>query len=158
MRTASFFTYTLAPTPADLNANLNTRERVAQQTQPEACQGCHAMINPLGFTMENFDAIGRFRDSEKNRPIDATGSYLTHTGELEKFKGLKDVAEFVAASEESQTAFVKQLFHHAIKQPIFAYGPNKLHDLQQQFGKENLNIHNLLVDIVASSAAPTGNR
>lgn len=148
----------VAPTPADLNANLNTRERVAQQTQPEACQGCHAMINPLGFTMENFDAIGRFRDSEKNRPIDSTGSYLTHTGELEKFKGLKDVAAFVAASEESQTAFVKQLFHHAIKQPIFAYGPNELHDLQQQFAKENLNIHKLLVDIVASSAAPTGNR
>lgn len=148
----------VAPTPADLNANLNTRERVAQQTQPEACQGCHAMINPLGFTMESFDAIGRFRDSEKNRPIDSTGSYLTHTGELEKFKGLKDVAAFVAASEESQTAFVKQLFHHAIKQPIFAYGPNELHDLQQQFATANFNIHKLLLDIVASSAAPTGNR
>jgi hypothetical protein len=147
-----------APTPADLNANLNTRERVALQTQPEACQGCHAMINPLGFTMENFDAIGRFRESEKNRPIDATGSYLTQSGEIEKFKGLKDVAAFVAANDESQTAFVKQLFHHTAKQPIFAYGPSQLHDLQQQFAKDGLQIHKLLVAIVANSAGPDDTR
>lgn len=148
----------VAPTPADLNANLSTRERVAQQTQPEACQGCHAMINPLGFTMENFDAIGRFRASEKNRPIDATGSYLTQSGKIEEFKGLRDVAGFVAASSESQTAFVKQLFHHTVKQPIFAYGPNQLHDLQQQFVNDGLRIHKLLVAIVANSARPAGTR
>lgn len=147
----------VAPTPADLNAALNTRERVALQTQPEACQGCHAMINPLGFTMEHFDAIGRFRDAEKNRPVDSTGSYLTPSGELEKFAGIKDVAAFVASSDESQTAFVKQLFHHAIKQPIFAYGPNELHSLQQRFAKNDLNIHKLLLEIVADGASVSAN-
>ena len=91
---------------------MSTRDRVALQTQPEACQGCHSMINPLGFTMENFDAIGRYRELDQDRPIDATGSYLTQSGAVEKFKGMKDLAAFVAASDESQTAFVKQLFHH----------------------------------------------
>ncbi len=147
-----------APTPAALNVSLNTRERVALQTQPEACQGCHAMINPLGFTMEHFDAIGRFRDVERNRPVDSTGSYLTQSGQVEKFNGLKDVAAFVAASDESQTAFVKQLFHHAIKQPIFAFGPNELRDLQQRFAKNDLNIHKLLIEIVADSARPADHR
>ena len=103
---------------AGIHAELSTRERVALQTQPEACQGCHAMINPLGFTLENFDAIGRYRESDKNHPIDATGSYLTQSGEVKKFKGVKDLAAFLAASEESQDAFVKQLFHHTVKQPI----------------------------------------
>ena len=55
------------------------------------------MINPLGFTLENFDAIGRYRESDKNQPIDATGSYLTQSGEVKKFKGVKDLAAFLAA-------------------------------------------------------------
>jgi mono/diheme cytochrome c family protein len=144
----------VAPLPPELHADLSNRERVALQTQPETCQGCHAMINPLGFTMENFDAIGRYHESDKNKPIDATGSYLTQTGEVKKFKGEKDLAKFLAASEESQDAFVKQLFHHTVKQPIRAYGPNTLKDLQKQFAKNNYNIQKLLIDIVAASATP----
>ncbi len=35
------------------------------------------MINPLGFSLENFDAIGKYRGEEKNRPIDAEGSYVS---------------------------------------------------------------------------------
>jgi hypothetical protein len=146
----------VAPLPPDIHADLSNRERIALQTKPEACQGCHSMINPLGFTMENFDAIGRYRESDKNKPIDATGSYLTQTGEVKKFKGEKDLAAFLAASEESQDAFVKQLFHHTVKQPIRAYGPNTLHDLQHDFADNNYNIQKLLLDIVATSAAPSG--
>ena len=144
----------VAPLPPEIHAELSTRDRVALQTKPEACQGCHGMINPLGFTLENFDAIGRYRESEKQHPIDATGSYLTHTGEVKKFKGVKDLAAFLAASDESQDAFVKQLFHHTVKQPIRAYGSNQLHDLQQSFAKNEYNIQKLLIEIVASSATP----
>jgi hypothetical protein len=144
----------VAPLPPEVHANLSTRERVALQTEPEACQGCHAMINPLGFTMENFDAIGRFRELEKDHPIDTTGTYLTQTGQVEKFKGMKDLAEFVATSDEAQTAFVKQLFHHTVKQSVLAYGPTRLQVLQQHFAKNNFNIHKLLTEIVDTSALP----
>jgi Protein of unknown function (DUF1592)/Protein of unknown function (DUF1588)/PA14 domain/Protein of unknown function (DUF1595)/Protein of unknown function (DUF1585)/Cytochrome C oxidase, cbb3-type, subunit III len=144
----------VAPLPPEIHADLSNRERVALQTRPETCQGCHAMINPLGFTLENFDAIGRYRESDKNHPIDATGSYVTQSGEVEKFKGEKDLAKFLAASEESQDAFVKQLFHHTVKQPIRAYGPNTLKDLQKQFANNNYSIQKLLVEIVATSASP----
>jgi hypothetical protein len=144
----------VAPLPPEIHADLSTRERVALQTQPETCQGCHAMINPLGFTMENFDAIGRYRESDKNKPIDASGSYQTQSGQVKKFKGEKELAAFLAASEESQDAFVKQLFHHTVKQPIRAYGPNTLKDLQKQFAKNNYSIQKLLINIVATSATP----
>ena len=49
---------------------------------------------------------------------------------------MKDLAGFVATSDESQTAFVKQLFHHTVKQPILAYGPTR-HDLQQSFAERD---------------------
>ncbi|HEX3600744.1 MAG TPA: DUF1592 domain-containing protein [Lacipirellulaceae bacterium] len=141
----------VAPLPAEVHAELSTRDRVSLQTQPEACQGCHGIINPLGFTMENFDAIGRYRETEKNHRIDATGAYLTQSGEVEKFKGEKDLAEFVATSDEAQTAFIKQLFHHTVKQSIFAY-PNALQQLQQSFAKNDFNIKKLLVEIVTDSS------
>ncbi len=144
----------VAPLPPDLHAGLTTRERVALQTQPEACQGCHGMINPLGFTMENFDAIGRFREVDSKHPIDSTGSYLTQSGKVEKFNGEKDLAAFLASSKESQDAFVKKLFQHTIKQPVRAYGPNCQRELQQSFEKNDYNIQKLLIDIVATSATP----
>lgn len=147
-------TQAVAPLPPEVHAEMSTRERVALQTQPEACQGCHAMINPLGFTMENFDAIGRYREKDRDRPIDATGSYLTQSGEVEKFTNMKDLAAFLAASDESQSAFVKQLFHHTVKQPILAYGPTRQHDLQHFFAEHEFNIQKLFVEIVATSAAP----
>ena len=81
-------------------------------------------------------------------------SYLTQSGEVKKFNGEKDLARFLATSEESQDAFVKQLFHHTVKQPIRAYGPNTLKDLQKQFVDNNYSIQELLINIVATSATP----
>ena len=102
---------------------LNTRQRVALQTNAEACQNCHALINPLGFTLENFDAVGRFRSVERDRPIDASGYYRTLTGEQIEFRGSRQLAEFLARSDEVYRSFVEQLFHQTVKQPVSAYGP-----------------------------------
>ena len=148
----------VAPLPPEVHADLTTRERVALQTKPEACQGCHSMINPLGFTLENFDAIGRYREADETSPIDATGSYLTQSGEVEKFNGVRELAEFLADSDETQAAFVEQLFHHTVKQPIRAYGPNRLHELQQDFAKNEFNIRKLLVEIVATQCGADQSR
>ena len=79
----------VAPLAPDLHPDLTTRQRVTLQTKPESCQSCHGMINPLGFTLEHFDAVGRYRKDEKGRPIDATGSYETRTGEMVKFEGVR---------------------------------------------------------------------
>ena len=52
----------LALPPAD--PNLSTRERFALKTAPGECAGCHGAINPLGFALEAYDALGRFRTTE----------------------------------------------------------------------------------------------
>jgi cytochrome c553 len=140
------------PLEAKLHPQLTTRERVALQTKPQACVSCHAMINPLGFTLEHFDAVGRYRDTEKGRPIDATGTYQTRTGEMVKFSGVRDLATFLAGSAETHDAFVEQLFHYLIKQPVRAYGPRQLEDLRRAFAGNGFNICKLVVEIVATSA------
>ncbi len=142
------------PLPADLHPQLTTRERVALQTKPQACFACHGMINPLGFTLEHFDAVGRFRAEEKGRAVDATGSYQTLSGKVVKFAGVRDLATFLAGSDEVHEAFVEQLFHYLIKQPVRAFGPRKLSDLRQSFADNHYNVRKLIVTIVASAALP----
>ncbi len=142
------------PLPPELHPELTTRERVALQTKPQACVSCHTMINPLGFTLENFDAVGRFRDKEKGRPIDATGAYQTRGGEVVKFMGVRDLAKFLADSEEVHETFVEQLFHYVVKQPVRAFGVGKLAELRQSFAENRYNVRRLMVEIVAASALP----
>jgi cytochrome c553 len=140
------------PLPAALHPRLTTRERVDLQTRPQACRTCHGMINPLGFTLENFDAIGRFRDKEKDQPVNPTGGYLTRKGEAVKFAGVRDLAAFLAASDEVQEAFVQQLFHYFVKQPIRAYGSDEISDLRRFFVDSRCNVRKLMVEIAAQSA------
>jgi hypothetical protein len=149
----------VAPLAADLHPGLTTRQRVSLQTRPESCQSCHGMINPLGFTLEHFDAVGRYRKDEKGRPIDATGSYETRAGEVVKFEGVRDLAAFLAASGEAHTAIVQQLFHHLVKQPVRAYGPQALTDLRRSFAANEFNLRKLMVEIMATSAlTPRGTK
>jgi cytochrome c553 len=142
------------PLPPELHPNLTTRQRVALQTKPQSCLACHGMINPLGFTLEHYDAIGRYRDKEKGKPIDATGVYQTLTGEMVKFKDARDLATFLAGSEEVHEAFVEQLFHYLVKQPVRAYGPRKLAELRQSFADNGFSVRKLMVQMMAESALP----
>ncbi|MBK8002195.1 MAG: DUF1592 domain-containing protein [Verrucomicrobia bacterium] len=137
---------------ADFSPNLTMREKVAELTRPQACQGCHSVINPLGFSLEHYDAVGRFRTKEGNKPIDATADYTTDDGKVVRFKGARDIAEFAVASEHAQNAFVEQLFHQIVKQPLLAYGPKVQDQLRDAFIASGYNIQKLLVDISVIAA------
>jgi len=149
----------ITPIPPDLHPDLTTRQRVALQTSPVACRSCHEMINPLGFALENFDAAGRFRKKEHDRDIDASGSYLQQTGELAEFAGARELATFLANSDEVHLAFVEQLFQHTVKQPIQAYGSDQKEKLRDLFVRSEFNINVLLAEIatVAAFEQPAGN-
>ncbi len=140
------------PLAADLHPTLSTRERVSLQTKPQACMSCHTIINPLGFTMENFDAVGRFRDKEKGKSIDASGSYFTRNGEMVSFKGVREMAQFLANSPEVHEAFAEQLFQHLVKQPVRAYSTTKRKELTDSFTGSGFNIKNLIVHIATDAA------
>jgi hypothetical protein len=144
----------VSPLAPDLHPNLTTRDRIALQTKEETCQSCHAMINPLGFALENFDAVGRYRTQEKGQPLDVAGSYLTRAGETREFRGARGLAEFLAASDEVHAAVVEQMFHFLVKQPIRAYGPETLPQLTKSFVEHNFSLRQLTVDIMAASALP----
>jgi hypothetical protein len=137
-----------------LHPKLTTRERVALQTKPASCQTCHGIINPLGFTLEHFDAVGRYREQDNGQAVDSTGTYETRTGDKVKFNGARDLAKFLAGSEEVHTAFAEQLFQYLIKQPVRAYGPRQSADLRESFAGHAFSIRKLAVEIATTSALP----
>lgn len=140
------------PLEAEQHPDLTTRERVALQTKPAACISCHGIINPLGFTLERFDAVGRIRDKESGKPVDDDGAYQTRSGEVVKFDGPRQLAEFLAKSPEVHAAFVEKLFHHLVKQPVRAYGVNRPDELRKVFVDSKFDVRKLVVEIAATAA------
>ncbi|RCS49437.1 DUF1588 domain-containing protein [Bremerella cremea] len=141
-----------SPLSADLHPGLTTRERVSLQTSPESCQVCHSRINPLGFTLENFDAAGRFRVRDQDKAVDSSGTYTTRDGQEITFQNAEEVANYLASSEDAHRAFVSRAFQYFVKQPVAAYGPDKLDDLTRKFKESGFNIRSLLVEIAVISA------
>lgn len=141
-----------APVAPDLHPSLTTRERVAMQTRSRNCMSCHAMINPLGFSLERFDAIGRLQTKEKGKAIDSTGGYESKSGEKVSFSGPRDLAAYVARADDSHSAFVEKLFHHLVKQPVRAYGADRMDQLTAAFRQSGGSIRQAMVEIMASTA------
>ena len=79
---------------------------------------CHSSINPLGFSLESFDAVGRWRETDNGKPVDTTGDFQGDNGEKVRTRGARDVAEFAVKSDSARRAFIRHLFHHMVKQPI----------------------------------------
>jgi len=143
------------PLSPDLHPSLTTRERVALQTSPSSCQVCHIRINGLGFTLENFDAAGRYRLKDGGKPVDNTGSYVTTRGKQVKFNGAHQLTAFLATSDDAYQAFVLRAFHHFTKQPPAAFGAGTLEKLTHQFKQDGYSIRKLIVEIAVIAATPS---
>jgi hypothetical protein len=128
------------------------REKITLLTRDISCMSCHSIINPLGFALENFDAVGRWRTMENNKLIDAKGSFVTDEGTTVELESALDVAKFAVGSEAAHRAFVSQMFHHLTKQSPYAYGQDTLERLRRQFEEDDFNIQNLMVRIAALAA------
>ncbi len=136
----------------DFDPNLSLREKIAKLTQATACQGCHRTINPLGFSLENYDGVGRYRTVENRKPVNAASDYETSDDNIVHFDGPRDVALYAANSPEAQRGFVQQLFHAIVKQPVGAYGAGTLEDLCRTFVASDYNMQSLLMEIAKIAA------
>ncbi|MCF7784816.1 MAG: DUF1592 domain-containing protein [Prosthecobacter sp.] len=133
------------------NPKLTMREKITELTRNNTCMSCHSTINPLGFSLENFDAIGRWRTQDNNKPVNAQGDFADDEGRKVHLTGPRDIVNYVATSPYGHRAFIRQLFNHFVKQQPLAYGPQTLENLQHTFATSNFNVQKLLVDIALES-------
>lgn len=141
-----------SPLSPDLHPDLTTRERVELQTSPDSCQICHTKINGLGFTLENYDAVGRLRTEEQNKPINTAGSYTDRNGQMIEFANADELARYIVESPDAHRAFVARVFQHFVKQPPAAFGPHTLDNLVEKFQDSGFNVRELVVEVAVTAA------
>ena len=136
--------------------SLTMREKVAELTSKPACMSCHVTINPLGFSFERFDAVGRVRATDNKKPVNPVSDYATSDGNVIKLTGARDVAIHAAESLAGQTGFVRNLFQELVKQPPAAYSPELLGQLTEKFRADKFHVRNLAVEVaVVAALRPT---
>jgi hypothetical protein len=102
----------LVVTPPVVDPRLPTRQRFAQHTADAFCASCHTLMDPIGFAFENYDPIGRWRDTDADVPVDATGA-LTGTDVDGDLNGIPSLASKLAVSAEVGTCAATQWFRYA---------------------------------------------
>lgn len=131
--------------------SLSMREKVALLTSKPACMSCHETINPLGFSLEHYDAVGRRRAEDNGKPIDAASVLRLPDGREIPLRSPEDVARLALGSPEARRGFVRQLFHQATQQAPAAYGEETLARLDARFARDH-HIRHLLVEIAVTHA------
>jgi hypothetical protein len=132
------------------------REKVTELTSKPACMSCHVTINPLGFSFERFDAVGRVRATDNKKPVDPVSDYVAADGSVLKLTGARDVGVHAAESQAGQAGFVRNLFHSLVKQPPAAYSPELVGQLTDKFRAGGFHVRNLAVEVaVVAALRPT---
>ena len=132
--------------------DMTMREKVTQLTKADACMTCHGIINPLGFALEQFDGIGRLRETEKGRPINTISDYLSADGSAVRLTSASDLARHATESPSAQNGFIEMLFNQVAKQPVRAYGSAVLNRLRGDFAASGFNVQFLLAETAVINA------
>ncbi len=100
------------------DASRSIRERLEQHRENPAFSCCHATIDPLGFALESFDAIGRWRTRDDGLPVDARGALVDGT-EIDGPRGLREM--LVSRQDEFVRTFIEKLMTFALGRGVEYY-------------------------------------
>ncbi|MCR9294880.1 MAG: DUF1592 domain-containing protein [bacterium] len=137
----------------EFDPHLTMREKVTELTRDAACMSCHSVINPLGFSLESFDAVGRWRTLDNNKPIDTHSEYTTLSGEKLAITTARDIANFAVTSPAAHQAFVAMIFQSITKQDPSSFDEKLLSQLTADFEDDGFHIRNLWARVATTAAA-----
>ena len=125
------------------------REAMEQHRANPACASCHAQMDPLGFALENFDAIGRWRVlSEAGNPIDASGQLPSGTS-FEGPAGLRD--QILASPDRFVTTVVDKLLMYALGRNIEAQDYPTIRSVVRDAARDQYQFATIVSGIVKST-------
>jgi len=149
----------IPPPPPGVNATLETkpgtipasmRERLAQHRTQSTCNSCHSVIDPLGFSLENFDVIGGWRTiDEAGKPVDASG---TTAGGI-KIDGLSGLrAALLQDPEQFPRTVTEKLMAYALGRRLEYYDQPEVRKIAHDAAAKQYRWSSLIIGIVESPA------
>jgi hypothetical protein len=133
---------------ADQDAEVkNFRELLARHAKDAECAACHKKIDPLGFGLENFDAVGRYREKHGGEPIDAGGELPGG----EKFRGPQELRRVVLARQEPFVQHLtEQMLAYALGRKLEYHDQIEVERILGELKSHNNRFETLVQGIVAS--------
>ena len=128
---------------------MTLKERIVDHRSKAACRSCHATIDPWGIAFENYDALGTFRTSIKNKPVDAT-SELFNKQKLDGMVGLK---RYLLTDRQDQfsRALVHKMTTYALGRSLSFSDNADIDNLAVQFRKQGDRLGDLVRLIIKSN-------
>jgi hypothetical protein len=144
------------PPPADVpslrentvNASLPIRERLAEHRANAACASCHRLIDPVGFSLEQFDAVGRWRIAEDGKAIDAAGG-LPDGSQFSDIAGLEQA--LLKRPELFVRTLTEKLFTFALGRAPEEYDAAAIRKIVRDARANNYRFSSLIVGITTST-------
>ena len=142
------------PAPADVpeldrgQLKGTLRERMEQHRKNPACAACHSMMDPLGFALENFDAVGRWRTTEGRQTIDASGELPDGT----TFEGVGQLRDNLSTARREQfvRCLVEKMLIYALGRGTEYYDKCAVDKIVSQCRKHDFRFAYLVAGIINS--------
>jgi mono/diheme cytochrome c family protein len=145
--------------PPGVDTNLETapgavpasiRERLEQHRRNPTCASCHAVMDPVGFALENFDVIGGYRQTDATgQPVDATGTTTTGT-QIEGLVGLRGL--LLEEREQFPRTVTAKLLAYALGRPLEHYDQPAVRQIVRNAAADDYRWSSLILGIVKSPA------
>ena len=126
---------------------LTMREAMTRHRANPSCAGCHARMDPIGFSMEHFDAVGRWRDRDAGNAIDATGSF-PGGATFDGMAGLKKV--LLADREQFVNTISGKLLMYALGRNLQYYDEPSVRAIVHSAASTNYTLASLVMGVVKS--------
>jgi hypothetical protein len=126
---------------------LSLRDAMIRHRADPACANCHARMDPIGFALENFDAVGRWRDQDGGKPIDVSSTLADGT----KVNGVAGVRDLVLRNPERfVNAVTQKLLMYAIGRNVQYYDAPAVRAIVAESAKSDYTFSSLVLGVVKS--------
>jgi hypothetical protein len=133
--------------PADSPEVKTLRQRMELHRQNPVCNSCHSIMDPIGFTLENFDLTGKWRDTDSKAPIDATAQMVDGT----KLDGPASLRKaLLARSNVFVDVASEKLMTYATGRAMTAYDMPAVRSIAREAERNNYRFSSLVLGVVKS--------
>jgi mono/diheme cytochrome c family protein len=131
----------------DVEAPRTLRERMEQHRTNPACASCHNIMDPIGFTLENFDLVGRWRENDGDTPIDASAEMVDGT----RLSGPASLRQaLLDRSDVFVTTAVEKLTTYAVGRSVEHTDMPAIRAIVRSAADENYRFSELVLGVVKS--------
>jgi hypothetical protein len=130
---------------------LSTRASLEQHTKDALCASCHSQIDPPGFALENYDAVGRYRTQDAGLPVDTSGTMASGGDTDGPFASGGEFLDRVGKSADMKECFAKHYLTFAVARDLAPQDECSLSRLADDFAKSG-DLKQLVVAVAKTDA------